>query len=223
LTTTHRLSLVRTLCRCYVSAPPVLRWLLLAGTVLLTTAMSAHAQSVASEEALTAEQAQKDVRILKRALQELHPALTKYQSQAQMDAAFARFELRGAAARTASEMFLAATELAAAIRCGHTWTNLLNQSGPAKRALLDAKNKLPLTLALVQSRFLVLASATAGITAGDEVLQLDGATPDGHCHAPFSIPARRWQQRWQAPAAAKSWSRRLQHDGHRVAAAVSPA
>lgn len=177
LTTTHRLSLVRTFYRCCVSAPPVLRWLLLAGTVLLTTAMSAHAQSVASEEALTAEQAQKDVRILKRALQELHPALTKYQSQAQMDAAFARFELRGAAARTASEMFLAATELAAAIRCGHTWTNLLNQSGPAKRALLDAKNKLPLTLALVQSRFLVLASATAGIKAGDEVLQLDGATP----------------------------------------------
>ena len=77
MTTTHRLSLVRTLCRCYVSAPPVLRWLLLAGTVLLTTAMSAHAQSVASEEALTAEQAQKDVRILKRALQELHPRLAQ--------------------------------------------------------------------------------------------------------------------------------------------------
>jgi hypothetical protein len=32
-------------------------------------------------------------------------------------------------------MVLAATEQAAAIRCGHTWTNVLNQTGPAKAAL----------------------------------------------------------------------------------------
>ena len=56
-------------------------------------------------------------------------------------------------------MYLAATELAAAIRCGHTWTNVLNQSGGSKAALLDANNKLPFTMTLVEDRWLVLASA----------------------------------------------------------------
>ncbi|MBK9797802.1 MAG: hypothetical protein IPP58_15230 [Holophagaceae bacterium] len=65
---------------------------------------------------LTAEQAARDVRVLQRALKTLHPALTKYRTPKEMETAFAWFEARGQAARTVTEMYLAATELAAAIR-----------------------------------------------------------------------------------------------------------
>jgi C-terminal processing protease CtpA/Prc len=123
--------------------------------------------------ALTEEQAKFDVRVATRALTELHPALTKYNSPAEMDAAFARFETRGNAARTAADMYLAATELAAAIRCGHTWTNTLNQNGAMKTALLEAPNKLPFQLVPVESRWLVIASATDSIGKGDEVLAVN--------------------------------------------------
>jgi hypothetical protein len=122
---------------------------------------------------LTAEQAQHDVHIAIRALKELHPALTKYRTAAEIDAAFARFEARGNGARNATEMYLAATELAASIRCGHTWTNTWNQSEAVKSSLLEAKNKLPLLLAMVESRFLVLASADASVNTGDEVLAIN--------------------------------------------------
>lgn len=125
-------------------------------------------------EPLSAEQAARDVRVLSKALNSLHPALTKYRSSAEMASAFARFEQRGQAARSAAEMYLAASELAAAIRCGHTWTNVLNQSGAAKAALLEPANKLPLLLTLVEGRWLVLASADPAVTAGDEVLAVDG-------------------------------------------------
>lgn len=128
----------------------------------------------AADGTLTAIEAAQDVRVLKRALTELHPALTKYRTQAEMDAAFARFESRGQAARNSSEMYLAATELAAFIRCGHTWTNVLNQSGGSKAALLGAANKLPFTMTLVENRWLVLASATPGVAAGDEILAVNG-------------------------------------------------
>lgn len=124
--------------------------------------------------ALSAEQSAKDVRVLTKALTSLHPALTKYRSQAAIDAALAHFEQRGQAARSAAEMYLAATELAAAIRCGHTWTNVLNQSGAARAALLEPTNKLPLLLRLVEGRWLVLASGDEAVKAGDELISIDG-------------------------------------------------
>lgn len=134
----------------------------------------ALAEPITTLTTLTAEQAARDVRVLQRALTALHPALTKYRTQAEIDAAFAAFERRGQVARSPAEMYLAATELAAAIRCGHTWTNVLNQSGGAKAALLAAPDKLPLHLSLVEGRWLVRASADPAVSAGDEILAVDG-------------------------------------------------
>jgi Peptidase family S41 len=146
--------------------------------MLFASALAALLMSPASDAEpaanLTEAGAKQDVRILKRALTELHPALTKYRTDAEMSAAFARFEARGNAARHVGEMYLAATELAAAIRCGHTWTNVLNQSGATKRTLLEDANKLPLTMTMVESRWLVLASADASVIAGDEILAIGG-------------------------------------------------
>ena len=139
---------------------------------LLATPLPAEAAAQAGT--LTADQAAQDARILQRALKALHPALTKYRTQAQMDTAFAHFDSRAKAARTASEMYLAASELAASIRCGHTWTNVLNQEGAIKAALLDSANKLPLRITLVGGRWLVLSSADPAVASGDEILAIDG-------------------------------------------------
>ena len=141
----------------------------LAATVACLICLSAGAA-----DTLSAEQARQDADLLVKTLRALHPALDKYRSQAEVDAAFGRFQARARAARTPAAMYLAATELAASIRCGHTWTNVLNQQGAIKTRLLDAADKLPLTMTLVEGRFLVLASATPGIAAGDEVATIDG-------------------------------------------------
>ena len=130
-----------------------------------------HAEEVQST--LTAEQAEQDVKILQRALTALHPALTKYRTQQEIDAAFKQFETRGKSARSSGEMYLAATEMAAAIRCGHTWTNVLNQERGSKNTLLETADKLPFTMMLVANRWLVLASADASIAAGDEILAVN--------------------------------------------------
>ena len=143
--------------------------------LLLTLCALWFAPAQAAGE-LTSDQAAQDVRVLTRALTALHPALNKYRTQAEIEAAFARFESRGRAAREATEMFLAASELAAAIRCGHTWTNVLNQGPAVKPQLLDAANKLPFTMTLVERRWLVLASADPAVAAGDEVLAVNAIT-----------------------------------------------
>ncbi len=142
--------------------------------VLSTLAFHVHAADV-----LSAEQAARDARILVKAMSTLHPALDKYRSPDDVGKAFSRFEARAGAARSATDMYLAATELAASVRCGHTWTNVLNQQGAIKTQLLDSPNKLPFTMTLVENRFLVLASATPALAAGDEVLAIDGVPVAG--------------------------------------------
>ncbi len=142
--------------------------------IFLFTAAFACCAQAAGADALTADQARRDADILVKTLRALHPALDKYRSQAEVDASFERFRQRAGEARSAAAMYLAATELAAAVRCGHTWTNVLNQQGAIKERLLEAADKLPLTLTLVEGRWLVLASAAPGIAAGDELLSIDG-------------------------------------------------
>ncbi|MBV7537506.1 S41 family peptidase [Duganella sp. sic0402] len=128
----------------------------------------------AAQDTLTAEQARQDATILAGALRALHPALDKYRSQSEVNASFARFQERAGAARSPAAMYLAATELAASIRCGHTWTNVVNQQAAVRQRLLGGADKLPLTLALVEGRWLVLGSTVPGIAAGDELLTIAG-------------------------------------------------
>ncbi|OYU44125.1 MAG: hypothetical protein CFE44_14645 [Burkholderiales bacterium PBB4] len=139
------------------------------------------AEAVATDAtSLTAQQVQEDVQVLLDALKTLHPALTKYRSAAEMETAFSRFEARGRAARNAGELYLAATEVAAAIRCGHTWTNWRNQQGAARATLLDQQDKLPVTLSLVEGRWVVLASADPAVRPGEEVVSINGMTTPAH-------------------------------------------
>lgn len=148
--------------------------LMFASTCILYIGISYNVSASAMPFSLSAEQAAQDVKILKNALNEMHPALTKYRTQTEIDAAFSKFEKRGKAARTSAEMYLAATEMAAAIRCGHTWTNVLNQENGSKITLLDSVNKLPFTMMLIDNRWLVLASADKAVNAGDEILTVNG-------------------------------------------------
>ena len=152
----------------------VLQQIRRAATLILVLSCTHAYAATATSGSLTAEQARQDAAILVSAMRALHPALDKYRSQAQVAADFAHFSARAGAARSASEMYLAATELAASVRCGHTWTNVLNQQGAIKQHLLGEADKLPFTMTLVAGRWRVLASADAGVKPGDEIVSIDG-------------------------------------------------
>lgn len=136
-------------------------------------ALGVHAQGAAPAPELSPEQAARDLRILKRAFADLHPGLFRYATPAQIEAEFAAAEDAVKAGSSRAEMFLLASRLAAAVRCGHTWTNPYNQ-GRAIEELLARADKLPLTLRFVQGRALVTGSVVAGLPAGAELLAVDG-------------------------------------------------
>jgi Peptidase family S41 len=145
---------------------------LLAAAFACTLVVSAQAQTAAPE--FGAEQAQRDLRILKRAFTELHPGLYRYTTPAQFDAEFAAAEEAVKQGSTRAEMFLLASRLAAAVRCGHTWVSPYNQSKAVVDGLFARSDKLPLTLRFVEGRALITGSLVDGLKAGAELLAVDG-------------------------------------------------
>jgi hypothetical protein len=123
--------------------------------------------------ALSAEQAAREIRILERAFQDLHPGLLRYQTPERLEAEFARARAAVTEGASTGEMYLLATRLGAALRCGHTWTNPVNQS-PRSKAMLGELLALPFRVRVLQGRWVVMASADPRIRRHDEILAVDG-------------------------------------------------
>lgn len=144
-------------------------------TVLAFLLLLVLSASAPAAPELSAEQAQRDLRVLRRAFTDLHPGLLRYASPADIDASFTAAQAEVADGASRAQMYLLATRLAALVRCGHTWTNPSNQA-PAVRQMLDAAT-LPFAFRFVEGRLLVVASAVAAVPAGSEVLTLESRTP----------------------------------------------
>ncbi len=132
-------------------------------------------QSFATSEVatLTAKQAASELKLLQRALTELHPGLYRYISADQLDAEFARAAVEVADGVDAVQMYRIASRLSAVVRCGHTWTNPLNQS-EAMQARLAGLPVLPVHVRLLGDRLLVTASSDPAVRANDEIIDIDG-------------------------------------------------
>lgn len=152
----------------------MIRALLAAALLTVTTALAAPLPSQPPVKPLTAAEAQRDLRILRKALVEIHPGNDRFVTIDALEAEFARAQAEVANGATQGHMYLIASRLAAFVRCGHTWTNPLNQRGDVQAAVFGAADKLPLWLKRVAGRYLVTASSDPRVKAGDELLSIDG-------------------------------------------------
>jgi len=139
--------------------------------MMMLTAL-ALVPALAAPDALTAKQALRELRILERGLTELHPGLTRYQSREALAAQFEQARAEVADGATPAQMYPLVTRLSASMRCGHTWTNPLNQS-EATQATLAQLPALPFQVRMIQRRMLVTASNDAAVAVHDEVLSVD--------------------------------------------------
>jgi hypothetical protein len=138
----------------------------------LLTPLSARAQDPLAP--IPADDARRDLKLLQRALTALHPGLYRYRSAEDSAAGGQAAQAARAGGATRAQMYLWATRLAAAVRCGHTWTNPSNQSDRLRAEVLERADKLPLTLRLVQGRLVITGSLVPGLSAGAELLAIDG-------------------------------------------------
>jgi hypothetical protein len=138
----------------------------LCATALLVTGAWAQAE-------IQGDDARRDLRILKRALTDLHPGLVRYATPAEIDAEFAAADAAVTPGTSRAEMVLIVSRLAAAVRCGHTWVSPFNQSKVVTQGVFGRADKLPLTLRWIEGRALVTGSTAPGVAAGAELLAID--------------------------------------------------
>jgi Peptidase family S41 len=140
----------------------------------LGTPLKLSAQAVAREAAplLRPEQARADAKLMRRALEEAHPGLLRYQSQAQLDAAFARLDGALAQPVKAITFYGHISALLASIRCDHTKAEY---SAAITRWRRETPTHLPLRFKLFEGRMFVHASDPdqAALVRGTEVLSIN--------------------------------------------------
>jgi hypothetical protein len=129
--------------------------------------------SVPPIRALTAEQVQADVALLRRALAVIHPGLDRYVSSATLDDAATWLKSFGGKPATDVELYLDISRFLAAIHCDHTKAEL-----PADLEAWRRKrpSHLPFRFKLFDNRMLVASSDSdqPPLPRGAEILAIDG-------------------------------------------------
>lgn len=126
---------------------------------------------------LSAEEATRDVALLRRALETVHPGLYRYSAKAEIDAAFALLEAAAAAPITDLAMHAEVARLLAAIHCDHTKAEMSEELTAFRT---NSPTHMPLRFQLIEGRMIVVASdGQAGAPPmGSEILVInDMAVP----------------------------------------------
>lgn len=116
-----------------------------------------------------------DVAILRRAYEQLHPGLHRYNTPAQMDAHFAALEREFSRDRTLADAYLALSTFAAKVKCGHTYANFFNQPRAVAEALFRGP-RVPFYFRWIDGRMIVTRSVAddTRLVAGTEIVAING-------------------------------------------------
>lgn len=146
----------------------------LVGAVLFV-ALSAGARAQPADTLLTGPALQADVDLLARAYETLHPGLYRYQTPGEWAARVAtlRADVAGGMSQRAFYVRLAA--LTAAVRCGHSYPNFVNQTDAVQARVLAAGRRLPFYFRWIRGEMVVTRDLSgAGLAPGTRVLSVDG-------------------------------------------------
>ena len=133
-------------------------------------------QPLASTPAIQSADLQLDAEILRKAFEQLHPGLYRYNTKAEMDAKFEALQRDLSHDQSLNEAYLAFSVFAAQVKCGHTYPNFFNQKETIATALFHGQNRVPFYFRWLHQRMVVTSDFTPDhrIPRGTEVLSING-------------------------------------------------
>lgn len=147
---------------------------------ILLCAMTLMAQNAAPVESsahlIKAEDLQSDLVVLRRAYEELHPGLYRYNTKAEMDAHFGELQHKLSHDLSVQDAYLAFSEFAAQVKCGHTYPNFYNQTKEIAAELFEGQNRVPFYFVWMNDRMVVTRDFTPDheLPRGTQVLAING-------------------------------------------------
>jgi C-terminal processing protease CtpA/Prc len=136
--------------------------------------------SASSLPLLSAKQLQADCALFRRAYEQLHPGLYRYNTPEQMEAHFAELAHRLDHDQSLADAYVAFAVFLTQIQCGHSYPNFYNQPRTVVEALFKNRNRVPFYFRWIERKMIVTRnfSNDPRLTPGAEILAIDG-TPTG--------------------------------------------
>lgn len=130
------------------------------------------AQVKAQNPILSVAQLQKDFKIFRGILEEMHAGIYWYSSKAQMDQQFDLVAKSLDKPMTEQAFFQKLASITAKIKCGHTW---IASSKPLKKHLWENNNLMPMQIKVIQNQMYCLTnlSGNQALQPGNEILQIN--------------------------------------------------
>lgn len=127
------------------------------------------------EKTLSPAQMTADFDVFKRALQQLHPGLYRYNTPVEIEKSFAETEAKIQTPLPEGEFFKLLAQMASLIRCGHTYPNPLNQTDAINRRLFARRIYFPFYFRLLDRRMIVTGNVSSkNLAAGSEITKING-------------------------------------------------
>ncbi|GLQ45972.1 hypothetical protein GCM10007862_10230 [Dyella lipolytica] len=139
------------------------------------TAAGASEPSVGHEVIGTAG-LQADVDSLQRIYETLHPGLLRYNTPDEIKAHFALLRRALDHDQSRASVFIALSQFAATIKCGHTYANFYNQSHAVQAELFNGTNRVPFYFRWIDGRMIITRNLSSDkrLRPGSEILAING-------------------------------------------------
>ena len=123
-------------------------------------------------------QIEEDVKVLKRIIQYVHPAIYKFRDSLSLQNDFKILEADLKSMPTLNHAYGAISKFVAKIKCSHTFTNPWNQGSQMERANYHVPDKIPFTFNRLGKRLFIdkNASQNKKLTKGLEIISINNVT-----------------------------------------------
>ena len=159
----------------------------IACTALLLIAVAHGAPSFAdaappAPAVIARDDMREDLRVLRGALEHVHPGTWRYQNPAEFAKRFGALERELGHDVRRDTAFVAIARFAASVRCGHTHASPYNQGKLVSGEIVQRGGRVPFHFVWLGNRMIVTrdlrpAGAVPALPRGAEVLRLNGARP----------------------------------------------
>jgi hypothetical protein len=124
---------------------------------------------------LTPAQMKKELGIIRSVWENIHPGTYRYNTPAQVAGYFSVLDRQTNTETEQQRFLMLLSQLAAKMKCGHTYLNYWNQEGEVKNQFFSA-TYLPLLFRVIDKKFIVThnLSENKSIKPGDEITSING-------------------------------------------------
>ncbi|NOT46495.1 MAG: peptidase S41 [Acidobacteria bacterium] len=143
--------------------------------IILFFCFSTLANETPAATVIKAADLQTDLAVLRKAYEEMHPGLYRYNTKAEMDAHFGALKSELNRDQTLREAYLAISLFLAKIKCGHSYANFYNQPKSVVEELFKGQTRVPFYFRWIEKRIIVSKnfSTDPRLKPGTEVLTIN--------------------------------------------------